>query len=127
MRRVFQSIAVTGVLCLLASTAGAQINGGSKSAGSTASMAARSLRAPEPVKHLVVTQVDVENGKVKLQHQRQGWNRWFELTDDTVIRSVSDKDRTLALMDVRTGQNVSVFIARKLFGGKTVYLNVDDT
>ena len=100
---------------------------GSSSAGETTSMAARGLKAPQPFEHLVVTAVSVDQGKIKLQHQRQGWDRWFELSDDTVLRSASDKAMLLSLSDVQKGQPVSVFIARKLLGGKTVYLNIGDT
>lgn len=100
---------------------------GSSSAGQTASQSARALRAPQPVDDLVVTAVDVDQAKIKLRHNRQGWEHWFQLGDDTVIRKEADKKQHLQLDAVKAGDRAEVYVARKLLGGKTVYLTVDNS
>ncbi len=114
------------VLGVLAMPALAQTQG-SSSAGQTTSQSARALRAPQPVDELVVTAVDVDQAKIKLRHNRQGWEHWFELNDDTVIRSEADKKQLLQLDEVKAGDRAEVYVARKLLGGRTVYLTVDNT
>lgn len=100
---------------------------GSSSAGQTVSQNARGLRAPLPVDDLVVTAVDTDQAKIKLRHNRQGWEHWFQLSDDTVIRSEADKKQHLQLEEVKAGDRAQVYVARKLLGGKTVYLTVDNS
>ena len=99
---------------------------GSSSAGQTASQNARALKGPQPTTGLVVTAVDSEQGKIKLRSNNQGWEHWFEMTDETVIRSAADKQRVLSLTDIQVGKKAEVFVAHKLLGGKTVYLTVED-
>ena len=113
-------------ISMLALPAGAQTQG-SSSAGQTTSFHVRGLKGPQPVEDLVVTAVDAEQTRIKLRHSDQGWEHWFELNDETVIRSAADKKQQLLLENVKVGDRADVYVARKLLGGKTVYLTVDNS